>query len=207
MNGPAAGWSALHHGIDPDGVPLLTGWLRLCWALARPLVRLRVAPGVVTVAGVVFAVDALLFAAARPWAALGLIGASVLCDGLDGAVAVLAARATALGSLADKAADRVSDCAFAAVLWRCGAPWWLAALAGGISLTHEGFREIRGGALRTRITAGERPTRAVCAVVACGCLGLGLGSWTATGCAAVWVGAGVVGLGKLVRAERETARP
>ncbi len=113
-------WSALHHGIDPAGVPLLAPWLRLMWWLARPL--RRVPPTAITVVGVVLAADAVLLGRSWPAAAAVAVLAAVLCDGLDGAVAVVADRATSAGARADAVADRLADVAFAAVLWRCGVP-------------------------------------------------------------------------------------
>jgi phosphatidylglycerophosphate synthase len=169
------------------------------WLLARPLARLRVPPLVITLAGAVLAVDAVLFAERLPWAALGLVLLSVVCDGVDGAVAVLASSASAFGSVADKVADRVSDSAFALVLWRCGAPWWLAVVAGGLSLVHEGIRVVLGGERLARITVAERPTRVICTALACGSAGVSSASWPPTVCAAVWVGLAVIGLGQLVR--------
>lgn len=173
---------------------MLRPWLRLMWLLAGPLARLRLPPTAITVVGVLLAVDAALFAASRPWVALALVVLSVVCDGLDGAVAVLTSSSSAFGSAADKIADRVSDCAFAVVLWRCGAPWWLAVAAGGLSLAHEAVRVIVGGALLARITVAERPTRAICAGLACGCAGVSSAVWPPTVCAAVWVILAVVGL-------------
>lgn len=199
MPEPAAAWSALHHDLDPSGVPLLRHWLRLMWRLAGPLARLRVRPIVVTLAGVVLAVDAALLAARLPWVALALVLLSVVCDGLDGAVAVLSSSASAFGSAADKAADRLADCAFAVVLWRCGAPWWLAVAAGALSLVHEGVRVVLGGARLARITVAERPTRVICAVLACGCAGVSTAAWPPTVCAAAWVALALVGLGQLAR--------
>ena len=96
---PAERWSQLHHGIDPKGVPLLLPWLRLLWWLARPL--RGVPPTAITVLGAVLAVDAAVLAANHPgWAALAVVLAA-LCDGLDGAVAVVAGRATRSGAVAD----------------------------------------------------------------------------------------------------------
>jgi CDP-diacylglycerol--glycerol-3-phosphate 3-phosphatidyltransferase len=167
--------------------------------LARPLVRARVPAIAVTVLGVVLAVDAVLFADRLPWLALGLVVLSGVADGVDGAVAVLGRSASSLGSVADKVADRISDCAFAAVIWRCGAPWWLALLAGALSVVHEGIRVVLGGARLARITVAERPTRVVCTVLACGCAGVTGATWPPTVCAAVWVGLAGVGLGQLLR--------
>ena len=197
----AAGWSRLHHGIDPASVPFLPGYLRVVGALARPL--RWVPPLVLTALGALFAVDALLLAAADPWFAFALVLVSTACDALDGAVAVLADRATRSGAVADKLADRIADTAFALVIWRCGAPWWLAAAAGALSLAHEGVREgareVRGHGLRARVTVAERPTRVICTALACVAAGVSAARWPATVCAAVWVVLAVVGLGQLVR--------
>ena len=126
-----------------------------------------------------------------------LVLLSVVCDGLDGAVALESGRVSISGGYADKVADRLADVAFAAVLWRCGAPWWLALTAGAISLLHEGIRELRGGVLRSRLTVAERPTRTVCAALACACAAVSTAGWPPTVCAAVWTVLGVIGLGQL----------
>ncbi len=167
------------------------------WTLARPIAR--VPPTAITVTGAVLAVDAALFADRLPLATLGLILASALCDGLDGAVAVVSGRATRVGAAADALADRIADCAFALAIWRCGAPLWLAAAAGALSLVHELSRTVLGGRLRTAITVAERPTRVVCAALAAASAAVSDASWPPTVCAAVWVGAALIGLGQLKR--------
>ncbi|MGI8679157.1 MAG: CDP-alcohol phosphatidyltransferase family protein [Jatrophihabitans sp.] len=197
MTAPARRWSQLHHGIDPTEVPLLGRWLRTMWWLARPLVRLRVPPTLVTMVGVLLAVDAVPLAARFPWAAGVCVLGSVVCDGLDGAVAVLRDHATRSGALADALADRVSDVAMAAVIWRFGAPWWLAATAGALAVGVDALRRIR----RTpeRLTVAERPTWTVCTLLACLCATVGSATWPAAVCASVWVAAGALGTAQLVR--------
>jgi CDP-diacylglycerol--glycerol-3-phosphate 3-phosphatidyltransferase len=196
----AQGWSELHYGLDPGRVLLVRWWLRLMWLLARPLARAGVPPLAITLTGVLLALAATLSAGELPWPALVLVLAAVVCDGLDGAVAVVASRASAFGSAADKIADRVSDCAFALVLWRCGAPWWLAFTAGLLSLAHEGFRALAGGRLLSLITVAERPSRVVCAVLACGSSGVSSAQWPPSVCAATWCVLACVGLVQLWRA-------
>lgn len=189
-------WSALHHGIDPAGVPLLRGWLRLIGALARPLAALRVPPTAVTAAGVVLAGLAVLLASPAPARAAALVLLAVLCDALDGALAIVVDRATPAGARADAVADRLVDVAFAAVLWRCGAPWWTAVLAAALAVAVDRLRRVR----RTpaRITVGERPTWTICAILACLGAAVTVAAWPVLVCVCVWTAAGVVALGQLL---------
>jgi len=189
-NDPAARWSALHHGIDPARVPLLLPWLRLLWTWARPL--RAIPPTAITALGVVLAADAAFLAADHPgWAAVAVVLAA-LCDGLDGAVAVTANRATRFGAVADAVADRIADVAFAAVLWRAGAPWALAAVCGGLAVGVDLVRRVR----RTpdRITAGERPSWTICAVLAASSAAVSSAEWPVLTCAGTWCGLGLLAL-------------
>jgi CDP-diacylglycerol--glycerol-3-phosphate 3-phosphatidyltransferase len=183
-------WSALHSGIDPARVPLLLPWLRAMWFVARPLRRFP--PLALTVLGVVLAGDAVLLARPAPAAAAGAVVLAAVCDGLDGAVAVLAERATTFGARADTVADRLADIAFAAVLWRCGAPWPLALACGALAVAVDGLRRVR--AVPARITVAERPTWTICAVLACGSAAVTSASWPVLVCAAVWLAAGALGV-------------
>lgn len=192
----AAAWSAAHHGLDPRTVPGLGRWLRSVWWLAGPLVRVRTPPLLITVLGALAALAAVIAVVwwAAPWWALPLVLVSVALDALDGAVAVLTSRVSPAGAIADRVADRVADCAFAAVIWRCGAPWSLALAAAALTLLLEGWRELRRGPLLTTLTVAERPTRAICTVLACLCAGVSSATWPATVCAAVWAALSVVAL-------------
>jgi CDP-diacylglycerol--glycerol-3-phosphate 3-phosphatidyltransferase len=190
MTSPAQRWSALHHEIDPARVPLLTPWLRAMWWLARPLAR--VPPTALTVLGVLLALDAVLLAGSLQWTAAVAVLLAALCDGLDGAVAVVADRATRSGALADAVADRVADLAFAAVLWRCGAPWGLAVACGALAVAVDLVRRMRH--IPAFITVGERPTWTICTVLACGSAAITAARWPVLGCGGVWAAAGVVAL-------------
>jgi len=182
-------WSRLHDGLTPS--PLVRGWLRPMWTLARPLAAARVPPTAVTVAGAGLAVAALLLAGRWPLAALALVLAAAIADGLDGAIAVVAGRASRFGAVADKVADRVADTAFALTIWRCGAPWWLAAAAAALSLVLELGRPPRV------ITVAERPTRVICTALACVSATVSEATWPPTVCAGVWVGATAVAIGQI----------
>ena len=199
---PAGRWSALHHGIDPSRVPLLLPWLRLMWRLARPL--RGVPPTAITALGVVLAADAAFLAADHPgWAALAVLLAA-LCDGLDGAVAVVGGRATRLGALADAVADRLADLAFAAVLWRVGAPAVLAAVCGGLAVAVDLVRRLRR--VPDRITVGERPSWSICAGLAAVSAAVSDAGWPVLVCAGTWCGLGLLALAQAATGPRSAVQ-
>ena len=197
MTDPALRWSALHAGIVPSSVPLLEPWLRTLWWLARPLARWHIPPTLLTMFGVVLASDALFLASTAPLAAAACVVLAVVCDGLDGAVAVVGAGGSRGGALADAVADRISDLAFGLVIWRCGAPLWLAGCASALAVAVDVVRRLRGGAVRARITVGERPTWMICATLACVCAAVSDATWPPTVCASVACAAGVIAVGQV----------
>ncbi|HEV7204374.1 MAG TPA: CDP-alcohol phosphatidyltransferase family protein [Jatrophihabitans sp.] len=196
MTTPAQRWSARHHGIDPGDVPLLSGWLALMWRLARPLAAWRVPPTAITALGVLLAVDAVLLAGSWPWAAALAVLASVLCDALDGAVAVVSDRTTGHGAAADAIADRIADAAFAAVIWRCGAPWPLAAGAAALAWAVDLLRRVRR--VPARITVAERPSWTACTVLAGASATVTEARWPVLVCAAVWIVLGLIGVAQVL---------
>ena len=191
-------WSTLHSGIDPARVPLLMPWLRFLWWVARPLSA--VPPNAITILGVLVAGDAVLLARSEPAAAAAAVLLAVLCDGLDGAVAVLADRATPLGARADALADRFSDIAFAMVVWRCGAPWPVAVSCAVLAVAIDVLRRVRR--VPAQITVAERPTWTICAMVACVSSAASSADWPVLVCAAVWLAFGVVGMTQIAFARR-----
>jgi phosphatidylglycerophosphate synthase len=149
-------WSASHSGIAPN--TLVRGWLSVCYFIAR---RLPVSPMVATIAGLLLAcgVPALCV---RPWffPAAALVLLSGLCDGLDGALAVLHDRGSRFGAVVDSLADRFADTAYFLGLWLIGAPGWLAGSAAGAAFLQEYLRAYahnRNGRIRRR--AGYRRIR------------------------------------------------
>lgn len=115
------------------------GWAR---ALARLLVRARVSPNAISVASVAFA---LLGAyALLDWfdTAAGLVAAAacaqlrLLCNMLDGMVAIESGRQSAVGALYNEIPDRIADSLLIVALgYAAGAPWlgWLGALAAAVT--------------------------------------------------------------------------
>ena len=137
-------WQDLH-GVEASW--LVRRWLRLVLWVSRPL---RVPPWSVTLAGVVVTAAALLLP--LPVAAALVLLAGLL-DGVDGCVAVLQDRASETGRLLDHGADRIGELVFGVLLWRAGAPGWLAVAAVLLMWGVEWAR-------RTPVvTVGERPVR------------------------------------------------
>jgi CDP-diacylglycerol--glycerol-3-phosphate 3-phosphatidyltransferase len=212
-----AAWGRAHGGYDPrTGSPLVRGWLRLGYALARPVARCGLGPTPVTVAGALLALGVPVVVPAGPagplLAAVLVLG-SALADSVDGAVALLADRATRMGQVYDAVADRLGEAAWCAALWRLGVPGWLALLLVGVSWLHEYVRA-RAGAAGMReigaVTVAERPVRVI-ATVACLCAAV-VGTATSSGAAApvaaaaVWALLALVGLLQLAVAVRRALR-
>jgi CDP-diacylglycerol--glycerol-3-phosphate 3-phosphatidyltransferase len=160
-------WSALHDGIDPDGVPFVRGWLSVVYVAARPFAAARVPPSVVTLTGLVVAgAVPLVTWAGDEWAlaAAVLVLVSALFDSLDGAVAVMTDRVTPWGAVLDAVCDRLADAAYGVALWVLGAPAWLVLVCIGLSSLTE-YARARGQALLAApldvVTVGERPTRII----------------------------------------------
>ncbi len=152
-------WSELHSGVEIKGV--VKGWLRISFLLARSLSKLSISAGFITFLGVLFAAGT-AFASPSAWCAIFLL-LSILCDGIDGSVALLKNQAGRMGALLDSVADRFSEGLWAIALYRLGVSlplvvtvWVLAAIQefARARLGSDGVREIGV------VTIAERPVRA-----------------------------------------------
>ena len=167
LDGYLTGWQALHGDYDPRRTRFLRGWLMLAFFAARPLARRGVQPDVVTLGSVWLAGAVLVAAAAEGrWFILAgsVLVASGLSDTLDGAVATLTDRATALGYVVDSVVDRVNDALYLVAVWIAGAPVWLAVSTGAACWLLEYLRA-RAAALGAgqvgMVTVGERANRVI----------------------------------------------
>ncbi len=154
-----ATWSKLH--LDAPITGIVKGWLSISYPLARVLCALRITPNALTVLGVILAAAALFFPTSV--IALIFIALSLICDGVDGSVAIISGRASDLGSILDSIADRITEALwfFAAYQWGIAPEICLILFA--LSLTQEyararmaslGFHELGV------VTIAERPVRA-----------------------------------------------
>lgn len=160
-------WQALHGGHDPRASAWVRGWLTVVHRIARPLARRGVAPHALTAISAWLAALALVPAAAGGrWAVLAawLVVASGLLDGLDGAVAALAGRATPLGSVLDAVGDRLTEVVFLGAVVLAGGAVGLAVACGALFWFHEYVRARAAAAGADEIgavTVAERPQRVI----------------------------------------------
>ena len=201
-------WAELHGGYDPRSNGLVRLWLAWTYVLARPLARTRVPPDAVTALGLLVSVAAAALAAGgEGWwllAAALVVVLSALLDNLDGAVAVLAGRATRWGYVLDSVTDRCSDLLYVAAIWLAGEQQTVCVAGGALALLQEyaRARAAAGGMSEVGVvTVWERPTRVIvtatflASAAALGDLWATLGAWA-------WLGLGVVGLTQLLVAVR-----
>ena len=153
-------WSALHGDVEIQGV--IAGWLAISYYLARILSFFRVSPNFVTFIGLLaslslFYIDAVVIIAL-------LILFSLICDGVDGSLAIYQNRTSRLGSLYDTLADRISEACWLTIAYYLLVPVQYAIAIWVLSATQEyartrlasmGYSEIGV------VTPTERPMRAI----------------------------------------------
>ena len=152
-------WSKLHGDVKIAGI--VKGWLSTSFSTSKALARIRVTPNALTILGLVFGV--LLYMNANAiWAPLILV-ISLICDGVDGSLAIITGKSSKWGALLDSVVDRLTEVFWILALYSLGvdskiliavlilasAQEYLRARAGGVGLTQVGV-----------VTVAERPVRA-----------------------------------------------
>jgi CDP-diacylglycerol--glycerol-3-phosphate 3-phosphatidyltransferase len=215
----ASTWAGLHGGFDPRRAsPSVSGWLRMAYRVGGLLGRLRVAPGAVTLAGLLLAFGVPVLAGrdrTGPLLAAVLVLLGAVADSVDGAVAVVTGRNSRLGYIYDSLADRIAEACWLTGFWLVGAPGPLVAALGGVTWLHEQLRIRAISAGMTQISAvtiGERPTRVLVALIGLLLAGMSgliepdLAAGTMTVVAAVWGLLAFFGLGQMFSAVRAALR-
>lgn len=152
-------WSKLHGDAKIAGI--VKGWLSISFPTSKALARIRITPNALTILGLVFGV--LLYMNANAiWAPLILV-ISLICDGVDGSLAIITGKSSKWGALLDSVVDRLTEVFWILALYSLGvdlkilitvlilasAQEYLRARAGGVGLTEVGV-----------VTIAERPVRA-----------------------------------------------
>ncbi len=152
-------WSKLHGDAKIAGI--VKGWLSISFPTSKALARIRITPNALTILGLMFGV--LLYMNANAiWAPLILV-ISLICDGVDGSLAIITGKSSKWGALLDSVVDRLTEVFWILALYSLGvdskiliavlilasAQEYLRARAGGVGLTQVGV-----------VTVAERPVRA-----------------------------------------------
>ena len=152
-------WSKLHGDAKIAGI--VKGWLSISFPTSKALARIRITPNALTILGLMFGV--LLYMNANAiWAPLILV-ISLICDGVDGSLAIITGKSSKWGALLDSVVDRLTEVFWILALYSLGvdskiliavlilasAQEYLRARAGGVGLTQVGV-----------VTLAERPVRA-----------------------------------------------
>jgi len=154
-----ARWSQLHLGAEIKGI--VKGWLSISYVIARGLNTLRITPNVLTLLGVLTATAALFY----PYSVVALVFLvlSLICDGVDGSVAIVSSKVSKFGATLDAIADRITEALWFFTLYQWGIAPEICLALFALALTQEyararmaslGFHEIGV------VTIAERPVRA-----------------------------------------------
>lgn len=153
-------WSDLHGGVEVQGVISL--WLKISYVIARVLSFFRITPNVITTIGLLASVT--IYFTWYTSQLIALVLFSLICDGVDGSLAIYRDKVSKFGELYDSVADRISEAFWLIGATFVGLPARWAILIWVLATTQEyararlaslGYREIGV------VTPAERPVRAI----------------------------------------------
>ncbi|MBS0457641.1 MAG: CDP-alcohol phosphatidyltransferase family protein [Proteobacteria bacterium] len=198
--------------LPPDRRPLATrqaGWAQ---RLAAALARTSITPDQISGLSMLFAASGAALLACWPtW--LGLLDCAVcvqlrlLCNLLDGMVAMEGGKGSALGKLWNELPDRVADTVLLVALgYACGAPWlgWLGAV---LALATAYVRALGGALGFAQDFRGPQAKPQRMAVLTAACLlasGLTFAGQSALAVRVLWWAAIVIAVGSLLTCVRRT---
>ena len=152
-------WRRLHGDANISGI--VKGWLSISYVIVKPLSKARVTPNILTMLGLFFGV--LLYANAETFWAPALLVLSLICDGIDGSLAIVTNKSTKWGAILDSTVDRLTEIFWVLALYIIGADLKLLIVVLLAASVQEYMRARAAGlgVLEVGIvTFAERPVRA-----------------------------------------------
>lgn len=152
-------WSKLHGNAQVTGI--VKGWLGISYFIVKPLAKLRITPNLLTLLGLFFGI-LLYLNALTNWAIFFLV-LSLICDGIDGSLAIVTGKSSKWGAMLDSVADRVTEVFWGLTFIAIGADQNLVIAALLIAAIQEYLRARSAGLGLTDVgvvTISERPVRA-----------------------------------------------
>ena len=152
-------WSKLHGDAKVSGI--VKGWLSISYPVSKVLAKIRVTPTALTILGLVFGI--LLYMNSNAiWAPLILV-ISLICDGVDGSLAIITGQSSKWGALLDSVIDRFTEVFWALALYNLGVDSKFLLTVLILASTQEYLRARAGGVGLKQVgvvTISERPVRA-----------------------------------------------
>jgi phosphatidylglycerophosphate synthase len=152
-------WSKLHGDAKVSGI--VKGWLSISFSVSKALAKMRVTPNALTILGLVFGI--LLYMNSNAiWAPLILV-ISLICDGVDGSLAIITRQSSKWGALLDSVVDRVTEVFWVLALYSLGVDSKILITVLILASTQEYLRARVGGVGLKQVgvvTVAERPVRA-----------------------------------------------
>ena len=149
----------MHGNANISGI--VKGWLTISFILVKPLAKLRVTPNLLTIFGLFFGV--LLYLNALTNWAITLLTLSLICDGIDGSLAIVTSKASRWGAVLDSVVDRITEFFWALAFIAIGANQYVVIAALLLASIQEYLRARIAGLGLTEVgvvTIAERPVRA-----------------------------------------------
>jgi phosphatidylglycerophosphate synthase len=152
-------WSKLHGGAKVSGI--VKGWLSISFPVSKALAKIRVTPNALTILGLVFGI-LLYMNSSAIWAPLILV-ISLICDGVDGSLAIITRQSSKWGALLDSVVDRLTEVFWVFALYSLGVDSKILITVLILASTQEYLRARAGGVGLKQVgvvTVAERPVRA-----------------------------------------------
>jgi archaetidylinositol phosphate synthase len=152
-------WSILHGDARVSGI--VKWWLTISFLIAKALAKIRISPNGLTLFGLAFGV--LLYLNAQSiWAPIFLV-LSLICDGIDGSLAIITRKFSKWGAMLDSVIDRLTEVFWILALYSIGVEFNLLAAVLLLAVIQEYLRARAGGVGVVEVgvvTYAERPVRA-----------------------------------------------
>ena len=152
-------WRGLHGNANISGI--VKAWLNISYLIVKPLSKVRITPNVLTILGLLFGV--LLYANAKTFWAPALLVLSLICDGIDGSLAIVTNQSTKWGAILDSTVDRLTEIFWVLALYKVGADLNLLIIVLLAASVQEYMRARAAGLGVSEVgivTFAERPVRA-----------------------------------------------
>lgn len=152
-------WSKLHGDAKVSGI--VKGWLSISFPVSKALAKIRVTPNALTILGLVFGI-LLYMNSSAIWAPLILV-ISLICDGVDGSLAIITRQSSKWGALLDSVVDRLTEVFWVFALYSLGVDSKILITVLILASTQEYLRARVGGVGLKQVgvvTVAERPVRA-----------------------------------------------